>query len=318
MNMAQQQPRPWTSWHARTVQVPAADQPTSKPDVDAEVHLRAMVSFSGEDDAQDKRPTIVFLHFWGGSARTWSLAAPAVAARFRCVAVDLRGWGGSASASSAEGYSMADMARDMEGVVAEVVPGGRQGGVVLVGLSMGAKVAMLVARRRVVNVVGLVLVSPAPPGPLVLPESMREQQVHAYDGEELARAAAVGVLTRSFGEENKELPRFVVEDMLGGSAGAKAAWPMYGMAEDVSEGLEEVKIPILVLAADGDVVEPVERVREKVLGKLHEGARMVVLEGSGHLSPLDVPEKVAEHVIAFVEGLGSGGRFIFEDVTTYC
>ena len=37
--------------------------------------------------------TLVFLHYFGGSSRTWQPVIDLLAPDFRCVALDLRGWG---------------------------------------------------------------------------------------------------------------------------------------------------------------------------------------------------------------------------------
>jgi pimeloyl-ACP methyl ester carboxylesterase len=36
-------------------------------------------------------PTLIFLHYWGGSARTWTAVTRALEPRFRCIAYDQRG-----------------------------------------------------------------------------------------------------------------------------------------------------------------------------------------------------------------------------------
>ena len=46
-------------------------------------------------DVGDQQPALVFLHYWGGTGRTWGLVIRELADRHRCVAPDLRGWGGS-------------------------------------------------------------------------------------------------------------------------------------------------------------------------------------------------------------------------------
>jgi pimeloyl-ACP methyl ester carboxylesterase len=51
---------------------------------------------------------LVFLHYWGGSRRTWSEVIGRLSDRFRCVAVDLRGWG--KSDHHAEDYSLSPQA----------------------------------------------------------------------------------------------------------------------------------------------------------------------------------------------------------------
>jgi pimeloyl-ACP methyl ester carboxylesterase len=76
------------------------------------------------------------------------------------------------------------------------------------------------------------------------------------------------------------------------------------MAEDVSGGISNITVPVLVLAAAEDVVEPQERVKTEVCCRF-PGARFEVVPGSGHLSPLDAPEAVARHLLEFLDALGS-------------
>jgi pimeloyl-ACP methyl ester carboxylesterase len=74
------------------------------------------------------------------------------------------------------------------------------------------------------------------------------------------------------------------------------------LAQDVSAGLSDVDVPILVLAGEHDQVEPPDVLTEHLL-PLIPRADMTLLEGTGHLSPLEVPEQVADHITAFVTRL---------------
>ena len=53
---------------------------------------------------------LVFLHYYGGSSRTWDAVAAQLAHRYRIVATDNRGWG--RSDAPAEGYRIADLAAE--------------------------------------------------------------------------------------------------------------------------------------------------------------------------------------------------------------
>jgi len=44
-------------------------------------------------DDQGKGTPIVFLHYWGGSSRTWDDVIAALEGNYRTIAPDLRGWG---------------------------------------------------------------------------------------------------------------------------------------------------------------------------------------------------------------------------------
>ena len=48
-------------------------------------------------------PALLFLHYWGGSARTWNVVISELSSSFRCVAYDQRGWGQSDAPE--QGYS---------------------------------------------------------------------------------------------------------------------------------------------------------------------------------------------------------------------
>ncbi|KAJ4366799.1 hypothetical protein N0V83_007324 [Neocucurbitaria cava] len=277
----------------------------------------------------DPLPTLVFLHFWGGSTRTWSHVLPAISPTYPTLAIDFRGWGTSTGPDDAVAYNISDLAADVQAVISAL----ELHSVVLVGLSMGAKVAQVVAaqlssisikhggngsgdgngngnadgegKKTGSALRGLILISPAPTTPLILPPEMREQQLHAYESRESATFVAQNVLTSSFRKhsQREEVPEFLVADMLRGNRWARGAWPAYAMAEDVSPAVEgKIKVPVLVIAAEEDVVEPLERVRKEVCERI-EGVRLEVLEGSGHLSVVDVPEAVVEKVVEFVKGL---------------
>lgn len=276
---------------------------TERIELNPDVIINIVISEPHKPDAleQRTRPTIVFLHFWGGSACTWSLVTPRIVeAGYRTIAPDFRGWGNSTGPEdpSRDAYSIATLAGDVETIIDRL--GLKR--VVLVGLSMGAKVAQLVASRSHPEVVGLVLMSPAPTTPLRLPPDMREQQIHAYDNSESAAFVAKNVLTTSFQAQNTALPDFVVEDMVKGNEWARAAWPAYAMEENVTNDAERLRIsvPVLVLAAEKDVVEPQERVRKQVVERILN-AKLKILPGSGHLSPLDAPEAVVENLIQFLK-----------------
>ena len=41
------------------------------------------------------QPALVFLHYWGGTSRTWRQVTAELEGRFKTVAYDARGWGKS-------------------------------------------------------------------------------------------------------------------------------------------------------------------------------------------------------------------------------
>jgi len=268
-------------------------------EVQPDVKLRAEISFPAEATPEDALTdtTLVLLHFWGGSSSTWAQVRSLLAPKYPVVALDFRGWGQSTGPDDESAYSIAHLADDVELVIRAL--GLRS--FVLMGHSMGAKVAQLVAgRKHADGLLGLVLVSPAPPSPLELPPEMREQQVHAYDTPESAEVVTRNVLTASPLQQGT-VDR-VVTDMLKGNNHAKAAWPAYGMGSDIVAEAKRVDVPTLVVGAEGDVVEPVARIEREVRGVISH-SELVIAPDSGHLVPVEAPEELGKATSKFLKGL---------------
>lgn len=239
-------------------------------------------------------PAFVFLHYWGGSSRTWRHITDRLSADYRTVAIDQRGWGQSQAPDI--GYTLTDLAHDALAVI-EALELERY---ILVGHSMGGKAAQLVASRAPKGLIGLALVAPAPPTPMALPLEIRQGMVHAYDTREsiigtVEQVLAPGGLT----EEDLE---GVIADSLAGAMGAREAWPLATSQEDISALLPGVNVPVLVISGEDDRVEPPAVLRRELMSRL-PGAELVVLPGVGHLSPLEAPDAVARHLAQFAHAL---------------
>jgi len=125
-------------------------------------------------DVGGNRPALVFLHYWGGTGRTWDLVIREVAGRHRCVAPDLRGWG--ESDKKADSHDLHTRVDDVAAIIASL--GLSQ--YILVGQSMGGKIAQILGARRSNGLKGLVLVAPAPPVPIAAPKEQREAMLESY------------------------------------------------------------------------------------------------------------------------------------------
>ena len=242
-------------------------------------------------------PALVFLHYWGGSARTWRHVVEALASNYRTVAIDQRGWG--RSAAPAQGYALADMAADAQAVIAAL----DLERYILVGHSMGGKVAQLVASRRPRGLIGLALIAPAPPSALHLPLDVRQGMVHAYDTRE-SIIATLGQVLAPNGLDAADLD-MVIADSLAGAAAAKAAWPLSASQEDITPALAHIAVPTMIVTGACDRVDPPDVLRRQLLAHIPQ-ARFHVLAKAGHLLPLEVPGAVASLIGDFAMSLAGG------------
>lgn len=237
---------------------------------------------------------LLYLHYWGGSARTWRPVIDALPDDCTHVAVDLRGWGGSAGPDA--GYRLADMADDVRGVI-DVLGLERY---VLVGHSMGGKLAQYVASDRPAGLLGLVLVAPSPPLPLPLAAAQRDAMVHAYDDAASIQATLDRVLTA--GPLPPALRSQVVEDSLRGAPAAKRAWPHGAMAEDITARARRIDVPVTVVSGELDRVDPPAALLTHLLPFIPH-AVLETVAGRGHLLPLEAPQAVAHAIRRFVDDL---------------
>jgi len=254
--------------------------------------VRIHVESAGEGEL-----ALVFLHYWGGSSRTWRLVTGALSERYRTVAYDHRGWG--QSQAPADGYTIDDLADDAQAVIAGL---GLQR-YVIVGHSMGGKAAQCLAGRRPQGLAGVVLVAPSPPLPMAIGDEQRSAMAHAYDSRESIEAVLDNVLSGS--PLSSALREQVIEDSLAGAPQAKAAWPRSAMREDIAEAAARIEVPVLVIAGERDLVDSPDTLRTALLPYISH-AHMDVLPGIGHLSPLEAPADLAQRIDEFVASLDAG------------
>jgi pimeloyl-ACP methyl ester carboxylesterase len=235
---------------------------------------------------------LLFLHYWGGSSRTWGKVIAALPKSYRTFAMDHRGWG--YSDAPAGGYGLADLADDAQGVI-EALELKRY---VVIGHSMGGKVAQLMASRRPKGLAGLVLVAPSPPQPMATTPEAREVMASVYATRESIGAAIDQVLTaKVLSPKDREQ---VIEDSLRGAPQAKAAWPRSTSLEDITREVAAIDVPTIVIAGELDPVDSVGLLEAQLLSRIPH-AVLHVLPGTGHLSPLESPQELGRLIAEFAD-----------------
>jgi pimeloyl-ACP methyl ester carboxylesterase len=248
------------------------------------------LSLPAYDHRSGTGPALVFLHYWGGSARTWDLVVDRLPGR-NTLTVDFRGW--SRSNTLPAPYTLRQLADDTAAVLAHA-------GVddyILVGHSMGGKVAQLVAATRPAGLRGIVLVGsgPARPAAEITPE-YREFLSHAYDTDESIAGARDTVLTTN--DLPAPLKAQIAQDSRAGAEAARTEWPLRGIAEDITEHTSMISVPALVIAGENDHVEPVDVLRRNLVPYL-SGAQFAVIPNTGHLIPLEAPDELVNAITTF-------------------
>ena len=228
-------------------------------------------------------PALVFIHYWGGTSRTWDLVSAELSGHYHCVALDLRGWG--ESDKSAGSYDLESQADD----VAAVIESLGLSHYILVGHSMGGKIAQIIGSHRPSGLDGLVLVAPAPPTPMATSEAQRKMIRDSYECREGVETALSILAEKPLSADLREQ---VIADTLGGAPAAKDAWIYQGALLDISAVVGSISVGVTIIVGDADRVENEAVLRRELASRVSQ-SNFVIMPGVGHLAPLEAPKELA-------------------------
>ncbi len=275
---------------------------------------------SGNDEALRARRAIVLTNGLSTTDNFWSAIVARLGGENRVVHWSYRGHGESESARSKD-YTirahMTDLARVTEAVgaygMSELPP-------VHIAFSMGVTVLLELYRARPELVGGMVLVAggadhPHASSPLFRMPGMRRVVQGAMRlaapvvpraaplARRVAAAKALFPLSRALGAIGPDAPREEVEHFFRsvGAMDLRAYWESMRslMEAHASDMLGDVKVPVLIVAPERDVLAA-----RKDLVALRDGipgAEWVVVPGTTHAMLLEAGPLVAERVRGFVE-----------------
>lgn len=245
------------------------------------------------------KPTLIALHFLGGSAAQWNPVFALLADRFELRALDLPGFG---AAAQTPGYDVAAMAAHVATEVRRLAPKAW----LLVGHSMGAKVACAVARMAEDGAEGLgglthlVLLAGSPPAPEPMGEHKRRTMRRWFTGAEAERRREADGYIRD--NVARKLPderhAGLVEAVLGANRNAWIAWLDGGSREDWAPRIATLRTPTLIIAGDRDAALG-PNTQRALMAPHFAAVRLHVLHGAAHLLPSEQPEAVATCLCKF-------------------
>jgi pimeloyl-ACP methyl ester carboxylesterase len=256
---------------------------------------------SGAPDARPDAPTIVFGHGLLMGGWMFRQQIDALRLRYRCVAVDWRGQGATPATKS--GYDMDTLAADAVALIRAL----DVGPVHWVGLSMGGFVGQRLAARHGELLRSLTLLDTSA-GPEDPEKAGRYKQLALALRLIGARPVLGQVEPTMFGPAFRADPagRTVVDGWArrvrtASRAGLQKA--TVGVAErpSIEDEISAIAVPTLVAVGADDVATPVAK-SERIVS-LIPGARLHVIQGSGHSSSLEQPAVVSELIGGFLASI---------------
>lgn len=239
--------------------------------------------------------TFVALHYWAGAGHEFQAVADLLAPDYRVLAPDLLGFG-SSEVPVTTTYSVDAYANE----VARLIEENQVVRYVLVGHSMGGKIALALSARQPAGLVGVALLSPSPARPEPMTDEDRMASLKAYGKPEEAEKTFQKITVRPLSEA---VHQQIVQDNLRSNRLAYDAWLLHGSREDISARLCLVQVPCTILAGDQDAVMSPSVHGLETLPLLPEGTPLEIIGGAGHLLPYEAPEEVAELLRTFAQRL---------------
>ena len=238
----------------------------------------------------------LFIHGFPLDHSMWLDQLAGLAHVRRCVAVDLRGFGRSDPVVE-PALSMEMFADD----VAELIEALGADAADIVGLSMGGYVALALweLRPAVVRTLTLADTRAAPDGP----EAREKRQQAIEHVLEHGREALAAEVMRSLLAPGPSAPvRARVRSMVEGTRYETIVAALQGMRDrpDRTHLLSSISVPALVIGGEKDASCPPAQMR--ALAQAIPGARTVIVQGAGHLTPLERPAETNEALIELFEG----------------
>jgi N-formylmaleamate deformylase len=235
---------------------------------------------------------VVICHKVTGGAETWAAKAAELASRYRVVVPDLRGHGYSHKPDW--GYSLVDYARDVAGLI-EALGLNRP---VVVGHSLGGRVALQLGARHAGAVGAVVAVDPplSGPGRPRYPYSLASFTAWQEAVRTQGVAASLASSTPYTLEEAELRTRY---GLLHTTNAMVESWFGFHL-EDVHALVRDLAVPALLLYGDRGVVNPAQADEVR---QLNPAVTVRPIADAGHNVPWDNWPALRRELLAFVDAV---------------
>ncbi|MDP1868900.1 alpha/beta fold hydrolase [Bradyrhizobium sp.] len=229
-------------------------------------------------------PPLVFLHGIGGAARAWRGQIEAFSARYRAIAWDMPGYGGSAPLTTVSIASLADALRDFLRQTGATRP-------ILVGHSIGGMIVqqLLATGPEIASAVVLAQTSPAfgkPDGGWQ--KSFIDARLGPLDRGETMVSLAPNLVRELVGDDPDANGMTLARECMAAVPEATYRATMLALLGfDQRNALKNIAVPTLVLSGSKDNNAPAPMMAK--MATYIPGAKYVELEGVGHLANLERP-----------------------------
>ncbi|MEE8346030.1 MAG: alpha/beta fold hydrolase, partial [Dehalococcoidia bacterium] len=242
---------------------------------------------------------VVFAHGLTFDRHMWDPQVEALSGRYRCIAYDFLGHGASPVGEGE--YSLEDEAENLHALMARWGASPAH----LVGLSMGGMVGMRLALAHPEDVRSLALLDTSA-------EEEVEERRPQYEALAAAgRASGLGsvvdavapfMFSQGFRQSRPEKVGAFRQQFIGSNVeGIVLATKAVARRTSVLDRITQINVPTLVIVGGEDISttpDKAQRIVERIAG-----ARLETIEGAGHMTPIEQPERISQLLSEFLTGL---------------
>ncbi len=239
---------------------------------------------------------VVFAHGLTFDRHMWDPQVEALSSRYRCIAYDFLGHGGSAVGRGE--YSLEDEAENLHALISRWKASPAH----VVGLSMGGMVALRLALARPEDVRSLALLDTSAEEEV---EDRRPQyeamaeMARVRGPESIVDAVAPFMFSQGFLRSRPEkVAAFRQEFIRSNVEGIVLATKAVTRRTNVLERISAINVPTLVIVGGEDISttpDKAEHIVERIAG-----SRLETIAGAGHMTPIEEPERVSQLLSEFL------------------
>lgn len=236
---------------------------------------------------------LVLLHGLGSNGRSWEYQIAPFSEHFRVIVPDVRGHGRSTKPPGP--YSVTQFSKDIFALLDHLQVDQFH----LVGLSMGGMIGFQMAVEKPERLKSMIVVNS---GPELIPQGLKEKW-QIWQRKLITRFVSMEKIAEIIGgrlfpeSDQAELKEKFIQQMGGNDPKAYKAATNALLGWSVSNQLDRIDFPVLVVSADNDYT-PVA-FKEAYMHQLPT-SKLHVVENSRHATPVDQPEAFNTAVLQFL------------------
>ena len=289
-------------------------QDSCKPKYELPVQKQQLSALNMAYVEKGKGQPVVFIHGLGGNLSHWTKAVKKLSTTYKCIAVDLPGYGYSDKKFSTNDKDQLQFYADM---LTEFIQKKNLKKIVVAGHSMGAQIAMILAIQQPALISKIVLVSPAGL------ESFTSNEAQLMIGATPAsyfEKQEESAIRSSFKQNFYELPQDA-ENLIQDRLRLKTCNDFTLYTEAVSNGIKgmlnhpvksdwnEIKQPVLIIYGQNDALIPnkifhpaltLDSLLKEAVTAMPQ-ARQVLIANAGHMVQFEKPVETSNAIKKFIQ-----------------